>query len=134
MGVLNERGRVVAMTSKPPDDPAPATLSFASTEESKELTPYEFCNKHGLFVGPSWRAASTNVSTSRVLSETTSTTTTTTTTTTDAVSGAPSASMQDLLGTTLLPGGMLANLIVGNAPAPVSVRDLEFGAGLSQQR
>merc|ERR1712190_482125 len=39
------------MTPKFPDDDAPAALAF-SVPNAKSLTPFEFCNKHGLYVGP----------------------------------------------------------------------------------
>merc|ERR1719436_1825744 len=96
------------MTPKLPDDPAPASLSFIAPATSNLLTLHEFCNKHGLFVGPSWTAATTGVSTS-----TTSTTTTTKTTTTLVAVGAPSSGVLDALNATPLPGGTLANLAVG---------------------
>jgi len=53
MYVLDEYDAVVAMTWKSPDDPAPATLQFPTPKASNIVTPYEFCNKHGLYVGPS---------------------------------------------------------------------------------
>merc|ERR1712032_698576 len=51
MYVLDEQGQVVAMTPKFPDDDAPAALAF-TVPDAKTLTPFEFCNKHGLYVGP----------------------------------------------------------------------------------
>jgi len=51
--VMDDQGIVVAMTPKLPDDPAPATLSFTVPVGASSLKAYEFCNKHGLYVGPS---------------------------------------------------------------------------------
>merc|ERR1712190_620013 len=66
--VVDEQGLVVAMTPKFPDDPSPATLDFGIPFAASSLTAYEFCNKHGLYVGPSVSVATSVTTTTTVAS------------------------------------------------------------------
>eukprot|EP00930_Biecheleria_cincta_P021105 TRINITY_DN15717_c0_g1_i4.p1 TRINITY_DN15717_c0_g1~~TRINITY_DN15717_c0_g1_i4.p1 ORF type:complete len:2701 (+),score=424.75 TRINITY_DN15717_c0_g1_i4:78-8105(+) len=48
---LDDLGNLVAMCEKLPTDPAPASCTFEVPTGIIFLRPYEFCNKHGLYVG-----------------------------------------------------------------------------------
>merc|ERR1712190_66626 len=67
--VVDEQGTVVAMTQKFPDDPSPATLNFVIPSSARSLTAYEFCNKHGLYVGPSVRVATSTTTTTTIITQ-----------------------------------------------------------------
>lgn len=49
--VLDQDESVIALRDLSADEPAPATLFFLIPQGTTALTPYEHCNKHGLFRG-----------------------------------------------------------------------------------
>jgi desulfoferrodoxin (superoxide reductase-like protein) len=50
--VKDQDGNIVAAESLDPTVAAPATIEFDVPEGVTELTPYEWCNLHGLWMGP----------------------------------------------------------------------------------
>merc|ERR1712190_166054 len=107
--VVDEQGLVVAMTPKFPDDPSPATLNFVVPSSARSLTAYEFCNKHGLYVGPNvallGRTPSplpTNATSSPPTTSISATATTTTTTSANGGVGADFGVSNNDAGVTLL--------------------------------
>ncbi|CAE8726190.1 unnamed protein product [Polarella glacialis] len=56
---------LVALCELLPTDPAPATCTFQVPPGITSLRPYEFCNKHGLYVGEIAQVASSNATATR---------------------------------------------------------------------
>lgn len=50
--VEDQDGKVVALEPMDPTVAAPATMTFSVPAGATELTPLEWCNKHGLYKGP----------------------------------------------------------------------------------
>jgi glutamyl-tRNA reductase len=49
--VLDQDESLVALRELAPDEPAPASMAFTVPDGVTQLTPYEFCNQHGLHRG-----------------------------------------------------------------------------------
>jgi len=57
----DEAGNLVAMCELLPTDPAPASCTFEVPQGVQKLIPYEFCNKHGFYVGDEVAVTETNL-------------------------------------------------------------------------
>ena len=62
---LDDLGNLVALCELLPTDPAPASCSFEVPQGIVFLRPYEFCNKHGLYVSDMVQIASANATAER---------------------------------------------------------------------
>lgn len=63
---MDEKDDIVVMCELLPSDPSPATCSFQVPSGVTQLRPYEFCNKHGLYVGDAVQVSAANTSTTAV--------------------------------------------------------------------
>ena len=66
---LDDLGNLVALCELLPSDPAPASCSFEVPTGIIFLRPFEFCNKHGLYVGDTVQVANANATAERQCSK-----------------------------------------------------------------